>query len=70
MLQKGLVTSEQMILRVKSNLPTYEKKMAVFGNFSGNRSGVWLGFWTESIVLPEPGQRRKTGYEGRGARIE
>jgi hypothetical protein len=54
----------------KNNLPVYENKMAVISVFSGSRSGMWTGSCMESTVLPEPGQRRKAGYEGRGARIE
>jgi len=44
--------------------------MAVIGVIPGSGSGVWAGSWMESTVLPESGQRRKTGYEGRGAQIE
>ena len=54
----------------KNNLPVYENKMAVISVFSGSRSGMWTGSCMESTVLPEPGQRRKAGYEGRWARIE
>jgi hypothetical protein len=44
--------------------------MAAIDVISRSRSGVWTGSWMESTDLPEPGQRRKAGYEGRGARIE
>jgi len=54
----------------RNNLPFYENKMAVISVFSGSRSGMWTGSCMESTLLPEPGQRRKAGYEGRGAPIE
>ena len=61
---------ESQLCERKGHLSVYENKMAVIGVFSGSRPGLWTGSWIESTVLPEPGQRRKTGYEERGARNE
>lgn len=44
--------------------------MAGISVFYGSRSGMCTGSRMEPIALPQPGQRREAGYEGRGATNE